>query len=121
MYEGLLNSLYDCWRESRKLIIRRITAPDGILESLLYSLKENIDIIFFLTDFQKKDFVCEWCKQNKKEARRIIKKLRDLPDELEEFPYDHPTKSTREKYDDLISNLSIAVSILDKMISDMRG
>ncbi|MBQ5474419.1 MAG: hypothetical protein IIT65_06890 [Lachnospiraceae bacterium] len=121
MYEGLLNSLCDCLDESRKLLIRRITAPDGTLESLLYSLKENIDIIFFLTDFQKKDFVREWCEQHEKETCLNIETFRDLAEELDEFPYDHPTKSTSEKYDDIINNLSKAISILDKMISDMRG
>ena len=90
-------------------------------ESLLYSLKENIDIIFFLTDFQKEDFLRQWCEQHEKETCLNIETFRDLADELDEFPTDHPTKSTGEKYDDLINNLSTAVSILDKMISDMRG
>ena len=41
MYDGLLDSLYDCWRESRKLIIRRITAPDGMLgKSSLFFKRE---------------------------------------------------------------------------------
>ena len=121
MYEEVINGLCECLNQIRRVVISELIDPDSTVGHLLNSFKKKIDIIFFLTDFQKKDFVREWCDQHEKEADLIIVMSKDVARLLTVFVADHGDQSEVVTYDEIRANLFVATDLLGQMISDIKG
>ena len=121
MYNDLMHDLHNLLLSIHSAVLSDRIEQGGVLANLLHSFTKKIDIIFFLTDFQKKDFVREWCEQHKEEVGHVIEMSRDVDEQLNRFGIDDPIQTEVVTFDELRKNLVLANHILEKMISDMRG
>ena len=127
MYDDLMHDLHNLLLSIHSAVLSGRIEQGGVLANLIHSFGKKIDIIFFLTDFQKKNFVGEWCDQHKEEVGHVIEMAKDVVAQLRRFGIDNPILTVNDPiltevvtFDELRENLVLANHILEKMISDMR-
>lgn len=119
MYDNLIDSLHNLLLSRRSALLSDRVERNTILVTFLHSLKEHIDMIFFLTDFQKKDFVREWCEQHPEEDN-LVERFRNVAEQLDAFAIDEPYQTKVVTFDELRENLSLVIPILGAIINDIR-
>ena len=85
MYDKLIEGLGDCFSKGMQLLLHRGIEPCSLLLSSLYSFTHKSDLLFFLTDFQNKNFVREWCEQNKEKVGELVEMASTLARDLDSF------------------------------------
>lgn len=120
MYDNFIDSLHNLLFSRRSALESDRVEKNIILGTFLHSLKDHIDIIFFLTDFQKKDFVREWCEQHPEEDE-LVERFKEVAEQLDEFALDEPYQTKGVTFDELRENLSLVLPILGSIINDIKG
>ena len=85
MYDKLIENLGKCFSESMHLLLHSNMEPGSLLVSSLLSFTQKSDKLYFLTDFQNKNFVREWCDQNKELAGEFVEMASTLARDLDAF------------------------------------